>query len=108
MNQTRLTACIVEIGVLRLTPAGRFSLTAAANPVLVFWYRGSFEWYTWFGMEVSTDGGAGWVFDPAWAAKCPQSVHDFLTMGDSPDVWRWMDEHDADVITPRNFLFIWG
>ncbi|MDO9584772.1 MAG: primase-helicase zinc-binding domain-containing protein [Desulfomicrobium sp.] len=54
------------------------------------------------------DGGSGWRFDPDWAVKYPQSVHDFLTMGDSADVWRWLDEHEADVITSRNFLFIWG
>lgn len=56
----------------------------------------------------SADGGGGWVFDPAWAVKYPQSVHDFLTMGESDDVWRWLDEHVAGVITSRNFLFIWG
>ena len=54
------------------------------------------------------DGGCGWHFDPDWAAKYPQSLHDFLTMGGSDDVWKWLDEHVADVVTSRNFLFIWG
>jgi hypothetical protein len=44
----------------RLTLTGKFNLAATTNPALTFWYRGAFEWYTWFGVEVSTDGGASW------------------------------------------------
>lgn len=58
--------------------------------------------------QKTPDGGGAWRFDPDWAARYPVAMHDFLTMGESGDVWRWLDEHAADVITSRNFLFIWG
>lgn len=54
------------------------------------------------------DGGGGWRWDPRWSRRCPQACHDFLTLGESEDVWRWMDEHSAQVINSRNFLWIWG
>jgi len=60
-------------------------------------------------LEFRKEGdGGGWRYDPDWAASYPQSLHDFLTMAEASDVWRWLDEHAADVVTSRNFLFIWG
>lgn len=56
----------------------------------------------------TADGGAGWRWDPEWAARYPQACHDFLTLGQAGDVWKWLDEHVADVVTSRNVLFIWG
>jgi hypothetical protein len=55
-----------------------------------------------------SDGGGGWVYDPRWGSKYPTVLHDFLRLGESDDVWKWLEEHAADVITSRNFLFIWG
>lgn len=62
----------------------------------------------WRGKPIEYRKGGGWWCDPKWGRYYPQAWHDFLTLAQADDVWRWMSEHEADVITSRNFLYIWG
>jgi hypothetical protein len=61
----------------RLTLARSLNLTGTTNPALTFWYHGAFAGYTWFGVDVSRDGGVSW--DNPWA----------IDSGSGPSVPNW-------------------
>ncbi|MCL4178670.1 MAG: fibronectin type III domain-containing protein, partial [Verrucomicrobia bacterium] len=50
---------------LWLTLAGELNLATAVNPQLTFWVRGQLTRYSYFRVQVSTDGGLAWADLPA-------------------------------------------